>query len=367
MNHALRPYATAGLALVGAGMIAVAPVATPLPDTYVTRDVALTTGIDFTTAWTDAFTTAEANLDALQTASTDAQTALSDAIAANPDWAQTSLQELLGAVTFLSGDQKTFIDPLTAWTLGVQTPDSSIGEPGFTESYAFLFSILTNQAHELEPTLFPALPDYLPPIANFLASPLSGALIGELGPFVSPWVALINSIDAITSDLSGDTPDTTAALQELVNIPANMVNGFLNGATLDLNALVPAVNEAGLLPEGTSIANLSFALGGLLTPGEVGSPTSIDGLTAPAVAGGGSILNSLGLGLSVTSPLTVTFPWIGHGVGPFGALVGLEQVIAEVLSGTLTFGPSDTTAAAVDPGDLLSGLSQAFGDLFGSL
>lgn len=112
MNPALRPFVTAGVALVGAGMITVTPVATPLLEASVVHDVALTADIDFTGAWTDAFNTAEANFASLQTALQDANTALSEALS-NADLSDLNLQELGAALTFLDGDQKTFINPLT--------------------------------------------------------------------------------------------------------------------------------------------------------------------------------------------------------------------------------------------------------------
>ena len=56
MQQALRPYVTAGIALVGASMIAVTPVAAPPPMSQV-RPVQL---VD---AWSDLFTDTTANLD----------------------------------------------------------------------------------------------------------------------------------------------------------------------------------------------------------------------------------------------------------------------------------------------------------------
>ena len=370
MSHTLRPYATAGVALVGAGMVAVTPVTTPLAEPFVQRDVQLTTtdilSIPFNTLQ-DAFT----NNGNLSLAFVDANNALVDAIQTNPDWFSALLnpQELFGALTFLAGDQKDFINPLTAWTLGVQTPDSGIGDPGFTESYAFLYGILSNQAHELQPALFPALPEPIPEIASFLASPLSGVLLGAVSPLVAPLVPFLNPFMELIADLqNGTNPDIGSLFTELLAAPLNSINGFLNGDTLDLDPLLPLVNGAGLLPEGDIISTLSLAFGGLLTPGEVGSETSLEGLTAPAVLGGGSILNALGLGLSVTSPLTITFPFIGHGVGPFGALIGLEQVIAELFSGNLDFAGDSGGTAALDLGSLFPDLSQLFsGDAFGDL
>ena len=56
MQQALRPYATAGIALVGASMIAVTPLAVPPPKVQV-RPVQL---VD---AWSDLVTNTTANLD----------------------------------------------------------------------------------------------------------------------------------------------------------------------------------------------------------------------------------------------------------------------------------------------------------------
>ena len=44
MQQALRPYATAGVALVGAGLIAITPMAPRLPDTFTVQDIKLGLG-----------------------------------------------------------------------------------------------------------------------------------------------------------------------------------------------------------------------------------------------------------------------------------------------------------------------------------
>lgn len=333
MNSTLRPFVTAGVALVGAGMITVTPVATPMLEAHAMHDVALTADLDFTGAWSDAIATAQANLADLQTAAQDANSAL-DEVLSDPENLNMDLEQLGAALTFLAGDQKTFIDPLTAWTLNGAGPD---GDATVDATHALLFPILTNQAGELAPDLFPTIPEPIPEIVNFLASPLSGVLIGALGPSVAPLVALANSVEAIGANLGGEDPDAMAVLQELINIPANMFNGWLNGATLNLDFLIPVVSEAGLLPEGADITSLSFAFGGLLTPGVVGADPTDFGTFGDAIPGGGSILNSLGLTLSITDPLELELPFLAHGVGLAGALIGLEQVLAEVLSGVLDF------------------------------
>ncbi|MFV8320564.1 PE domain-containing protein [Mycobacterium sp. 23] len=74
-------------------------------------------------------------------------------------------------------------------------------------------------------------------LTNFAASPASGVLLGAVGPFVSPAVALWNTAGSVFADLTGGSP--VAALGHLINAPANVVDAFFNGATLNLDALAP--------------------------------------------------------------------------------------------------------------------------------
>ncbi len=97
-------------------------------------------------------------------------------------------------------------------------------------------------------------------LTHFMASPLSGVIMGLTGPFISPVVALVNSINAI---VGADNP--AEALQAIVAMPANVVGAFFNGATLQLDPLIPLIS--GLLPPEAEIDALSIAFGGLFTPG----------------------------------------------------------------------------------------------------
>ncbi|MEO6794848.1 MAG: outer membrane porin GjpA, partial [Mycobacterium sp.] len=213
------------------------------------------------------------------------------------------------AATFLGGDQLD-LNVFSNFTMDL--------------NHGLVYLALTGQAVDLG---FPAPDEPIPSIVNFLSSPLSGVLIGALGPSISPWIALNNSITDISAALNGSTPDWTTALQDFANIPANMTGAFLNGSTLDLSSLIPLINEANLipLPEGTSLDSLSIALGGLLSPGE-GTTTIAGGLDGI----GGSIFNSLGLDLSGV-PLFGELNVAALGIGPLGAIENLSQIIANSL------------------------------------
>jgi hypothetical protein len=160
---------------------------------------------------------------------------------------------------------------------------------------------------------------------------MSGLLIGAMGPVISPAVALLNSALAVGAALQASDPAT--ALSDLLDVPANVVNSFFNGADLNLDALAPLIAQAGILPAGTTIDALDYAFGGLLTPGSVSQGTyTQDGNIDPIQTPGGSILNSLGLTVTTDAlgvPLTLAIP--SRAVGPLGALEGISQTVGVLL------------------------------------
>lgn len=171
-------------------------------------------------------------------------------------------------------------------------------------------------------------------LTNFAASPASGVLLGAAGPLISPGVALWNSAGSIFADLTGGAPG--AALTHLIEAPANVVNAFFNGATLNLDALAPTFNPfvtAGS-EGGEQLNGLSVAFGGLFSPGQV-----VAGASGPMYYGtGGSMLNALGLEFSFFPPDdfaggSLSIPAIP--VGPIGATAGLISILGHALGGTL--------------------------------
>lgn len=172
-------------------------------------------------------------------------------------------------------------------------------------------------------------------LTEFAASPASGVLLGAVGPVISPAVALWNSAGSILADLTGGAP--TAALGHLIDTPSRVADAFFNGATLNLDALAPTFGpfvtsgSAG----GEQLDGLSFAFGGLFSPGEV-----VTGASGPLYRGtGGSMLNALGLELSFFPPDdfaggTLSIP--ATPVGPIAAIAGLVSILGQALGGTLS-------------------------------
>ena len=340
MQQALRPYVTAGIALVGSSLISVSPAVAPLPAVSTARDVALTGAFDeMLQPWIDQYNIAAGNAMTLinnfalapfvgyqqEIANQgDFWTAIFNDPSSIPDQV-AQLQEQMKAAS----DAYTLIDnggpggllnpdgdPLTTavidHTLSGEADLDLTGNTISTLGHAFLLSFL--------PSILPPdlSPDLVQPILNFLASPASGLIMGALGPALSPLVAMMNSI----SDGDGFN-----------EIMANTVGAYFNGATLNLDFIIPLVLSTGLLPEGTNIYHIDLALGGLLTPGVVASaPNLVPGTGDEIDAPGGSIFNSLGLDLDA-SVLGVSLPAVvpAHAVGPIGAWEGWMQAMGVVL------------------------------------
>lgn len=348
MHNVVRsPWIVAGAALVGAGAIAATPVTVPvagLPAGH-SPAVALTADFDPFAAWQDVFDTAKTNA--------------------------TTLWDAMSAAPMVAG-QQLIADLMNGVSIDPQAVIDAIVQPSMVTDLTISPLLLSNDAlqalialvmPQYMPDDFPLSTDELTPVLSFLASPLSGVLIGALGPSISPLVALSNSIGEISTALSGDNPDWTAALQDIANIPANMVGGFLNGATLNLDALLPSLTEAGLLPAVLDVTQLSYTFGGLLSPGLTG--TDVEGFVKEIFDGsspgiGGSIINGLGLTTGLMG-----FPLVaeGQGVGLLGAWQSLQEIIANALGWDGVGNPLDdlATSGSSAASDLLADLAGSLG------
>lgn len=313
MQLALQPYVTAGIAIAGASLIAVPPVAPPLPGVADVQARA----VQLTGAWEDAFNDGSANLSQL----------VNNYGLAPGVGFQQSLVNMVGFMQLLIND------PANVTTVAEQMQDNIkavfssydlLNADDSTVAATTAFTIASD--HNL---LLSQLPGFLPAdidpgmvttVLNFLSSPLSGIIIGALGPSIAPWVALSNSIT------DGDSFN---------DIIAHMVGAYFNGATLNLNFLLPLISDAGLLPAPMEIDNLEFAFGGLLTGGDVAhAPWQIfnsEGdvaLSVPVV--GGSIINSLGINI-LGVPVLGSLGFEGHAIGPMGAWLSFSELAAQLL------------------------------------
>lgn len=202
--------------------------------------------------------------------------------------------------------------------------------PGFTSNYynqnvngvpyfnAPVFGTISQRdVGALLPTLAGDSYASLEPIINFATTPISGVLVGAIGPIVAPVLAVVNGISNAVALLQES--NFQDALIELINIPANTIGAILNGGqTLDLTPVLGLLGVT--LPD--TIKSIGLQMGGLLSPGGV----AFDSLAAEA---------------SIPNVLDVTVP--GLPVGPIGALAGLTNYVAKSIVVT----PPASTASAV--------------------
>jgi hypothetical protein len=329
VQQTLSPYATAGVAIVGASLIAVTPGGAPLPDLSAIQDQAVRLTAD-----------GDALIDQFNTASDNFVQLLQNfGLAPGVGWQQAIVNQFGFADQFAN-------DPSSLPDIAAQIQDNfKTVVTGFTgidmsdDTRDVVLNHTLDHGDNLDGAVSNAdilalLPGFLPSdidadavtqILDFLLSPLSGILIGSVGPFISPWVALFNSIS------DGDSFTDTLA---------NTVGAFFNGADLDLDSLIPAIEDADLLPGDFDIQHMDLAFGGLfstgvIAQGDYGVVTSFpddDGNydTDTVTPVGGSIFNSLGVHVGGV-PVVDDLDFDSHGIGPFGALIGASQTIGVLL------------------------------------
>ncbi|UVO13273.1 outer membrane porin GjpA [Mycobacterium sp. SVM_VP21] len=323
MRATIRPYATFGVAIAGAGLIAATPVVTPLPDAGVVRDVALTAS----NAWDEVFNAASQNVTQMLN-----NYYLAPGIAFQQFVANQSgyLQQLLddpANITAVTEQMRHNLDALlTGYTLSNPSQEtleivmSHTLAAGDASTFSFgWYDLFAGPLASIAGGMFPA---EMIPIIHLVSSPLSGLVMGSLGPWIAPWVGLLNSIGE--GDSLGDTL-------------ANVFGASLNGATLNLDSLLPMINEVAgdFLPAGASIGHLDIAFGGWLTAGHVAiDPYQVLGANGEVVAEtpavGGSILNSVGLTLNGI-PVLNTLAIESNAIGPFAAMQAFGQTVGALL------------------------------------
>lgn len=309
MQKALRPYATAGLVLVGASLITVTPIATPLP--VQARSVQL---VD---AWSDLFTDTNTNVqNIIDNADLQAITGVITALFTNP-------LGVISALTDVTPDVTTDLSPLPA-QISVELP------PGLSLGLAQLGSWVTTTTaiNDVVGQVMTNPASLFEGVATILNAYLNGqeelsllggtitlpAFNGILAPLQTGGVDL-NLVNLVNALGLGNTLLTDLDLTSLLN--------QLGLGDLDLGGLFSAL---GLSDEG---------LGDLL-----GNPTL------------GGLLDDLGLGdlglgsFSLTNLLTD---------------LGLDQTLGQLSLTDLL----DALGLNVDLGQL--SLTDVISDLFGNL
>lgn len=331
----LRPFAIAGAVLLGAGLVVCTPPSMGHgPGLATHRDVTLTDSSslpDLLAPWIDQLNIASADATKLLNNFYDApNVGLQQFIANWSGYVQDFVNDPTTINASVQQIQENLDGVLTGY--GLQNADAATTQTVLANT---LDSVGLSDGHK---TLFTQIPGYIPvdqqaaaiPIINFLASPASGIIMGAIGPWISPWVALGNSI------ADGDSFN---------EILANMTGAFFNGADLNLDSLLPAINGAGLFPAGMAMTNLDIGFGGLLSAGSVGQSAVFgDGGV------GGSIFNSVGINFTGV-PVVGSLDAPSQAIGPLGAWEAWGQAIAELLGWSGTGSPLADVTLPIIPTD----------------
>jgi hypothetical protein len=191
--------------------------------------------------------------------------------------------------------------------------------------YALLQTFLVSGESALSPLI-----DFTPtrvggdlqPLLQFTATPVSGELVGLLGPLISPLIQLTESFTAVGRYWQAGKP--LEALNELINIPANVTNATLNGGKyLDLTGVVKTLGFT-LPPEITSVG---LNMGGLLNVVPIGyEPPTVPTSDIHPYSGG---LAFDALATEVQSVFSFNDP--GWPVGAIGSVMGLGQALGDAM------------------------------------
>jgi hypothetical protein len=357
MHITARSYLTAGVAALGVGAIALTPVA-PIPNQVALAPqrviselgVALASSIDPITPWVDTIETSVANIGALF------NFYASNPLYTSPLGLTGNFSAVFPLLQTIIANQITYIDELfngnaalipgqiwnnvqtffqAPWNPGAIDPDSG----NYVGEYVSQ-TVVTNATIGGVPTLpinqqfaFQLLPAVLgdsftglKPIIDFTATYYSGQLVGLLGPVFAPLIELTRSFTAIGQFFQEG--DVIGAINELINIPANVTNAVLNGGgVLDLTGVAGAITE--LPPE---VKCIGLNLGGLISPPVPQNGSLLPDGTAPTAFNGGVMFDTVAAEIDYKlSPLGPTAKVNDPGipVSWIGAAVGLGQFLSD--------------------------------------
>lgn len=311
MNLALRPYATAGIALVGASVIAATPLApatslahSPLAVPVSSAAVSLSSSVDPLTRWGEVATAAFNNVNGIATYMSEHPFPLLQQVIAN----QTGYAQIL--ITGLP----TAAEALAKWATetmptAFETAFAQV-QAGQPQAAADTLTIAIGAAIWAGMTLSPAIN-----IPGQIMQNLTATVKTVIGlPTITPLIAFVNT--AITSPIqalgitaqsftdSMGAGDTLGALNAVANLPAELVDQLLNKTVLDFR-----LTGGGRFISGALLTNLLIkipkAITAAITPP---APPAIASVPDPAVASGTTLALSTDTAADATAPSATATP-----------------------------------------------------------
>jgi hypothetical protein len=256
MRNALRPYMTAGVAVVGASALAVAPVIATPPDVKIVNPAAVQTASPLDT-YVDTVKEALENLEAL----------LGSALALPAPTGWTLELALDSLFSDPSGNVDLFVDDLEA--LG---PLAGSSLPALLDNAVDAVETAIDQAVEgnVDLAVVSLIRMYVTLAPAVVA--VVGAPLGLLGPEAAAVanVVLAKSLNAAVGPVLSGVGKTGVAIQNIVNALNSAEPG--SGALLCALIAAPGTVADGVL-NGYALVPSTIAFPGLLTPGDAFDPT----------------------------------------------------------------------------------------------
>ncbi|OYN80395.1 hypothetical protein [Mycolicibacterium sphagni] len=242
MNAAIRPYTTAGVALVGASVIAISPLAPPMPDVHAMQRTVSSVGVELSATvnpienWIQVFQTSAANLGAIGQQIVDSPAPILSQIVANQI---ASLKALQTAFAGNAANVKQIFDSIPG------TIDTARGQFQSGDITGGFDTINNTVVIPLALAAVQAVSDSTVPVVNTVNNfakafaTLPNAVYQVLLPMTFPLLSTINVVVQATQDVYDGVVASNpgAVINTLVNLPANLVNGFLNGSGMILGII----------------------------------------------------------------------------------------------------------------------------------
>ncbi|AKK26305.1 hypothetical protein [Mycobacterium sp. EPa45] len=249
MNAAVRPYATAGVALVGASVIAISPLAPPMPGAQAMQRAASSVSVELSAAvdpiqnWIQVFQKSAANLSALGQQIAASPAPILSQIVVNQ---MAALKALQAAFDSNSAVVKQIVDsiPGVVDTARNQLQSGNIKGAVSTINDQVVIPLVlagVTAVSDLTRPLVSTVNNFAKAFAT-----LPEAVFQVILPITYPLVSTINVVVQATQDVYDGVVarDPGAVANTLVNLPANLVDGFLNGSGTILGGFI---NAPGLL------------------------------------------------------------------------------------------------------------------------
>ncbi|WP_396926065.1 hypothetical protein [Mycolicibacterium sp.] len=248
MNAAVRPYATAGVALVGASVIAISPLAPPMPDLQAVQRSVPSVSVELSAAvnpienWIQVFQKSAANLGAIGQQIGDSPAPILKQIVLNQ---MAAFEDLKTRFDANAGTVKLILDGAPG---AIATARGQLESGNITGA----FDTFNNQiVIPLALAGVQAVSDLTRPLVstvnNFAKAfaTLPDSVFQIILPMTFPLVSTINAAVQATQDVYDGVVagDPAAVVNTLVNLPANLVDGFLNGS----GTILGFINAPGLL------------------------------------------------------------------------------------------------------------------------